>query len=122
MNPAVWNGPTLIRPRHTKPSALAATATLALLLAAGNASLAHGQTTPAPAVPSGQIDPKGSTQNSQPGTVSGAIGGKSSPTGQAAGQDDKSASKPASAGEEAASTTKLKLGPARSFRRSDRYP
>jgi NTE family protein len=40
-----------------------------------------------------------------------AIGGKSSPTGHANGQDDKSASKPASAGEQAASTTKLRLGP-----------
>ena len=40
------------------------------------------------------------------------VGTKGNPTGQpATGQDDKSASKPASASEESASATKLKLGP-----------
>jgi NTE family protein len=44
-------------------------------------------------------------------TGTGGVGGKDAPTsGQKAGTDDKSASKPASVGEEAASTTRLRLG------------
>jgi NTE family protein len=74
---------------------------------------AWAQETPKTPIPAGQIDPKGSTQQTLPGTTAGALGGKSSPTGQqnGTGKDATSASKPAGAAEEAASTTKLKLGP-----------
>ncbi len=70
------------------------------LAAALLAAAAHAQSDRAPIIPQ-------STQ--QPG---GGIGSKDSPTGAApAGQDSKSASKPASTGEDAASTTRLRLGP-----------
>src|SRR6185312_16016753 len=51
-------------------------------------------------------------QTSGKAPSTGGIGGKDAPSGgQKTGTDSKSSSKPASAGEQAASTTKLKLGP-----------
>jgi NTE family protein len=54
----------------------------------------------------------GETQQATPPSTN-STGQKTAPaqTGAKAGQDDKSASKPASAGEESASTTRLRLGP-----------
>ena len=71
---------------------------------------APSSTPPAP------IDPKAAAQEATPqgsqnSTATGALGQKNSGSQQKTGTDDKSASKPAGAGEEAASTTKLKLGP-----------
>jgi NTE family protein len=101
---------TLLKP--SKAFVLHNTATLALLLIAATAPPLHAQSKdPVPAVPAGQIESQGASQQTSPGSTSVALGSKSSPSGQSNGKDDKSASKPASAGEQAASTTKLRLGP-----------
>jgi NTE family protein len=57
-----------------------------------------------------QTPGQAASQQQLPQQPAGA-GQKDSPTGDKSGQDSKSASKPASAGEQAASTTRLKQGP-----------
>jgi NTE family protein len=65
-----------------------------------------------PQTPSPSPSPDAATSGKQtPTPGAGGLGTKDSPTGKKSGQDPTSASKPASAGEESASATHLRLGP-----------
>jgi NTE family protein len=73
---------------------------------------AGAQTAATPAQNPGQAASQQVPQTSGKTPDTGGVGGKDAPSGgQKTGTDDKSASKPATSGEQAASTTKLKLGP-----------
>jgi len=73
---------------------------------------AGAQTAATPAQTPAQTAAQQAQQSSGKDSGTGGVGGKDAPTsGQKTGADSKSSSKPASTGEQAASTTRLKLGP-----------
>src|SRR6185312_13711738 len=73
---------------------------------------AQAQTAATPAQTPGQAAAQQAPQSSGKTPDTGGLGAKDAPTnGQKTGTDPKSSTKPATAGEQAASTTRLKLGP-----------